>query len=304
MAEDHGPQGISQQSRRETKARFGRNAILPRKPRRSILQWIGVVVLLAAFVGVMVTYGPSHRTSRGLFHDWFAERREAQRQRKIAVELQHVEQIKRDMEALQLKSKARSEEAWKEFDKRMQPLQPAPQQKPTEERQASVDTNDQPVAPQQVQLPTPHTSAVVWLSVSPDGTQLLSASTDKSIKLWDLRTGLLVRDVGHHADMVRAALFFLGGSKVLSGADDGMIDIWSVGDGRLEKAMDGRKYGGVRGLAISGDESLAASSHESGTVVIWDLKAGRRAECADRSPVACQRSGNFKRWQARCFRRY
>ena len=95
---------------------------VPQKPRRSILQWIGVVVLLATFVGVMVTYGPSHRTSPGLLHDWFAQRREAQRQREIAAELQHVEQIKRDMEALQLKSKAKSEQAWKEFDKRMQPL--------------------------------------------------------------------------------------------------------------------------------------------------------------------------------------
>ena len=104
----------------------------------------------------------------------------------------------------------------------------------------------------------------------------LSASTDKSIKLWDVKTGLLAKDVGRHGEMVRSAVFLAGGGKVLSGADDGLIDIWSVGEGRLENTLVAREHGGVRGLAVSADGTLAVSSHESGTVIVWDLKERRK----------------------------
>ena len=48
---------------------------------------------------------------------------------------------------------------------------------------------------------------VVWLAVSPDGHSLLSASTDHTIKLWDLDGKRLIRDLGIHKDMARSALF-------------------------------------------------------------------------------------------------
>ena len=277
MADDPESPGRPQQNRRETQSLFGRNAVVRSKPRGQIFWSIGVIAALAVIVAVMVQFGPTPSTKRSFLRDWLAERRQVQRQRDMEENLQHVQQVKRQSEALQQKSKVESEAAWSEFNKRMQsPQQTAPQETQTEERLASLKNDGSSAAPEDKQSLAAHHDAVVWLSLSPDGSQLLSASTDKSIKLWDVKTGLLAKDVGRHGDMVRSALFLPGGDKVLSGADDGLIDIWSVGEGRLENTLVAREYGGVRGLAVSADGTLAVSSHESGTVVVWNLKERRK----------------------------
>ncbi|MFK0690755.1 hypothetical protein ACFX5Q_21510 [Mesorhizobium sp. IMUNJ 23033] len=52
-----------------------------------------------------------------------------------------------------------------------------------------------PSAPPQPTQPDGHRDAVVWLAVSADGHQIMSASTDRMIKLWDIDGKRLIRDV-------------------------------------------------------------------------------------------------------------
>ena len=303
MADDPGSPGRPQQNRRETQSRFGRNAVVRSKPRGKIFWSIGVIAALAVIVAVMVQFGPTPSTKRSFVRDWLAERRQVQKQRDMEENLQHVQQVKRQSEALLQKSKVESEAAWSEFNKRMQsPQQTAPQETQTEERLASLKNDGNSAAPEDKQSLAAHHDAVVWLSLSPDGSQLLSASTDKSIKLWDVKTGLLAKDVGRHGEMVRSALFLPGGDKVLSGADDGLIDIWSVGEGRLENTLVAREYGGVRGLAVSADGTLAVSSHEFRHRRCVEPEGTPQAACTERPPVAGKRRGNIAGRQARRFR--
>ena len=51
----------------------------------------------------------------------------------------------------------------------------------------------------------------------------MSASTDHTIKLWDLDGSRLIRTLGAQKDMARVALFLPDGDRALTCGDDGEI---------------------------------------------------------------------------------
>jgi len=50
--------------------------------------------------------------------------------------------------------------------------------------------------------PLPHTSDVRSVAFSPDGNLIASGSSDKTVKLWQAATGILVRTFRGHSDPV------------------------------------------------------------------------------------------------------
>ena len=119
--------------------------------------------------------------------------------------------------------------------------------------------------------PQGHRDAVVWLAVSPDRQFVLSASTDRMIKLWSI-DGSPIRDLGAHKDMARTALFLPGGARALTAGDDGEIVLRSLPDGAVLHVFSAKEHGGANKVAISGDGRRAVSGHEVGTVIVWDLE--------------------------------
>lgn len=120
-----------------------------------------------------------------------------------------------------------------------------------------------------------HHDAVVWLDVAPDGRSLLSASTDRMIKLWDIDGKRLVRDLGVHKDMARVALFMPDGKTALTAGDDGEIVLRTLADGSVPRVFAAGKNGGVRKLAISPDGRLAVAGYDSNNIVVWDIETGK-----------------------------
>ncbi len=116
-----------------------------------------------------------------------------------------------------------------------------------------------------------HRDAVVWLSVSPDGSLLLSASTDRAIKLWDMDTVSLRRNLGTHKEMARQALFMPDGVHALTAGDDGEIVLRSLAEGTVVHVFAADALGAANKIAISPDGRVAVSGHRSGGVVVWDI---------------------------------
>lgn len=129
-----------------------------------------------------------------------------------------------------------------------------------------------PPPPPAPSLPEGHRDAVVWLDLSPDGKYMLSASTDHTIKLWDVAGRKLMRTVGEQKDMARTALFLPDGDRALTCGDDGEIVLRDLANGSILHVFDGHAQGGANKLAMSRDASVAVSGHQSGTVIVWDLK--------------------------------
>ncbi|UVK46400.1 WD40 repeat domain-containing protein [Mesorhizobium sp. AR07] len=134
-----------------------------------------------------------------------------------------------------------------------------------------------PLPPAPPPLPTEpegHRDAVVWLAVAPDGHSIISASTDHTIKLWDIAGKHLIRTLGAHKDMARTALFMPDGISALTAGDDGEIVQRKLSDGTVLHVFSAGENGGVNKLAISPDGKRAVTGHQAGNVIVWDLQKG------------------------------
>ncbi|KDN52007.1 WD40 repeat-like protein [Tilletiaria anomala UBC 951] len=97
-----------------------------------------------------------------------------------------------------------------------------------------------------------HVAAVMSVDWAPTGQELVSASYDRTLRLWEYGRGAHSRDVYHTKRMQRifSAAYSLDARYVLSGSDDGNVRIW--------KARASEKIG-----ILSGREMAAKEYRES-----------------------------------------
>lgn len=73
-----------------------------------------------------------------------------------------------------------------------------------------------------------HTGGVRCVAFSPDSTTLLTASDDKTIKMWSIAGQKFKLTLSGHSNWVRAARFSPAGDLVVSGGDDKTVRLWDA----------------------------------------------------------------------------
>jgi WD40 repeat protein len=76
-----------------------------------------------------------------------------------------------------------------------------------------------------------HSSLVQDIAFSPDGKLVVSASWDKTVRLWDSATGMALHTLEGHLDIVRAVAFSHDGKLVASASDDKIFRLWDAATG-------------------------------------------------------------------------
>jgi WD40 repeat protein/transcriptional regulator with XRE-family HTH domain len=115
-----------------------------------------------------------------------------------------------------------------------------------------------------------HAGPVHDCAISPDGTWIVSASADKTLKLWDVRTGNMRFTLEGHSAPVTCCAISPMGNRVVSGSEDGTVRIWNAYSGNELLTLSGHK-GAVTDCAISPDGAWIVSASVDKTLRLWDV---------------------------------
>jgi RNA polymerase sigma factor (sigma-70 family) len=122
-----------------------------------------------------------------------------------------------------------------------------------------------------------HTGPVRIATFSPDGKYLLSCSGwpqgDRTLRLWDVKTGKQVRLLLTGSEQVPAAAFSPDGKYAAAGENNGVIHLFEVGTGKAVREFRGHKAE-IPGLTFSGDGKWLLSAGSDRTVRLWDVPTG------------------------------
>lgn len=73
-----------------------------------------------------------------------------------------------------------------------------------------------------------HTDTVTEVIFSPDGNLLVSGSKDKTIRIWDVKTGVEINQLEGHSNSITDLAFSPSGNYLASGSSDGTVRLWDV----------------------------------------------------------------------------
>lgn len=164
---------------------------------------------------------------------------------------------------------------------------PTPRSTPTPTRRA---VSAEPTTSVSTQLPTAappgcaglqaHTQDVNAVSISPDGSLVASASSDKNVKLWRTGDGSLAHQLRGHTGNVNGVAFSPDGTLLASASADNSARLWHTNDGSLVRELPGH-VGVVTSVAFSPDGQLLVSGSRDKSIRLWatDELAGAPVVC-------------------------
>jgi WD40 repeat protein len=112
------------------------------------------------------------------------------------------------------------------------------------------------------------------VSFSPDSRRIVSGSSDKTIKLWDVPTRKLISTFQGHYNTVWSVSFSPDGHHIASGSSDKTIKLWDVPTGKLISTFQGHSDE-VISVSFSPDGRHIASGSSNKTIKLWEASTGK-----------------------------
>ncbi len=128
-----------------------------------------------------------------------------------------------------------------------------------------------------------HSSSVRAVAITPDGKQVVSASWDNTLKVWDLHSGAERFTLTGHSHLVEAVAITPDGKQVVSASRDNTLKVWDLHSGAERFTLSGhsesiRAVAGyqdyVKAVAITPDGKQVVSASLDNTLKVWDLESG------------------------------
>jgi WD40 repeat protein len=118
-----------------------------------------------------------------------------------------------------------------------------------------------------------HKGSVTSIAVMPNGTQIVSASSDRTIKIWDLDSGKLHRSFDGHKGGVSSVVITPSGTEIISASGStfssyNSIWVWDVQTGK-HKVLHWNDSP-ILSLALSPDGRWLSAGDKKGRVWIFE----------------------------------
>jgi WD40 repeat protein len=127
-----------------------------------------------------------------------------------------------------------------------------------------------------LQIRISHDSAVNSLAWSPDGKQLASGGDDKTIRLWDSKTGKQQAVLEGPTAGVWAVAYNPDGKTLASTSENGQVVLWDISTVKEKAELKGH-LGRVKSAVFSPDGKLLATAGRDKSVRLWDGTKGQES---------------------------
>ncbi len=138
-----------------------------------------------------------------------------------------------------------------------------------------------------VGLPLQHGETVSAAIFSPDGKTVLTASYDKTARIWEVPTGKPLGTLRHDLTVIAVA-FSRDGKTILTGSADKTAQLWEAATGE-KSAPPLPHLDSVASVAFSPDDKMVLTGSFDRTARLWDAATGKQLS----SPLRHQEPVNF-----------
>jgi WD40 repeat protein len=118
-----------------------------------------------------------------------------------------------------------------------------------------------------------HEKRINGVAVTPDGKQAISASSDHTLKVWDLQSGEMLHTLtGHESDVLDVTVA-PDGRRAVSVSGDKTLIVWDFCTGKQSRRI--KSPAAEWAVIVSADGARAVSGAQDGRLRFWDLDQGR-----------------------------
>jgi WD40 repeat protein len=123
-----------------------------------------------------------------------------------------------------------------------------------------------------------------------DGTKILTASEDGTLRVWSADVASLAAAESqqpNHEGPIYSCGWSLDGTRVVSGSYDGTVRLWDVTSSQELRRFTHHPDYEVRCCALSPSGTLIVSGSEEGTLKLWDVDSGERCDSLIADATCC-----------------
>ncbi|KAF8834156.1 WD40 repeat-like protein [Paxillus ammoniavirescens] len=120
-----------------------------------------------------------------------------------------------------------------------------------------------------------HEDTIRQIAYLPGGEQIVTCSSDKTVRIWNVETGEQEGTTMEHKGEVIGLAVTSDGKRILSGVDAERIRVWDVETHELIEEWE-NETGGICCI-VPPDDQLAASDGKKGEIVIREIEEGGRS---------------------------
>ncbi|HUS96577.1 MAG TPA: TIR domain-containing protein, partial [Hyphomicrobiaceae bacterium] len=119
-----------------------------------------------------------------------------------------------------------------------------------------------------------HGGRVNDAAFSPDGTRIVTASVDRTARIWAVATGQEIVRLEGHGGWVSSAAFSPDGTRIVTASHDKTARVWSAETGKEIAHFKGHD-GAVYGAVFSPDGTRVVTASHDTTARVWSAATGK-----------------------------